>query len=84
MKITNLLKKLPIDLGQAEMKEKSKGKVIGFSYIPDGSGKNALDIGCRDGYWSKKIQQKGYLVESIDIEPHYELAKKLDEGKTKP
>lgn len=67
----SFLKRLPIDVGQAERKHDSAGKVIAFTYVTDGSGKRALDIGCRDGYWSERLKAKGYTVDSLDIEPHY-------------
>ncbi|MEK7567327.1 MAG: class I SAM-dependent methyltransferase [Patescibacteria group bacterium] len=72
--LISLLKKLPIDVGQAEMKHTSAGKRIAFSFVEDGNGKAALDIGCRDGYWSEKLKEKGYQVKSLDIEPRYDNA----------
>lgn len=85
MDILNILKKLPIDLGQAELKHKTKGKLLGFSYIKKALQNNAaLDIGCRDGYWSKRLLAKGYNVKSIDIEPHYRPAKQVDINKGLP
>lgn len=74
MGLVSLLKKLPIDVGQAEFKHDSAGKRIAFSHVPPGNGKHAIDIGCRDGYWSERIKEKGYAVVSLDIEPHYEGA----------
>ena len=62
---------MPIDVGQAEKKHDSAGKRIAASFVGDGAGKRALDIGCRDGYWSEKLKQRGYEVSSLDIEPHY-------------
>ena len=85
MKFLKLLKKLPIDLGQAELKYNTKGKLIAYSLIKKGnSKKNALDIGCRDGYWTKKIKKKNYKVKSIDLEPHYKYAKKIDVDQNLP
>lgn len=84
MGMIKLLKKLPIDLAQAEMKEKTKGKLIAYSYVPQSNYNHALDIGCRDGYWTKKLIQKGYTVEPIDIEPHYPGAKKADANEKLP
>jgi len=78
VKILNSLKKLPIDLGQAEKKEKTKGKCIAFSFVPNVEKGKALDVGCRDGYWSEKLINKGYEVESIDVVPRYSTAKKID------
>ena len=76
MNIISLLKKLPIDVGQAERKHDSAGKVIAFSFVEDGRGKRALDIGCRDGYWSERLKGKGYVVSALDLEPQYESALK--------
>jgi 2-polyprenyl-3-methyl-5-hydroxy-6-metoxy-1,4-benzoquinol methylase len=65
------LKKLPLDLGQYELRYTTKGKRIAFDLVEPGAGKKALDVGCRDGYWSEKLKAKGYAVTAIDIEPHY-------------
>lgn len=75
MNLISLLKKLPVDLGQAEYKHKAAEKMIALSLIPkNGSGKVALDVGCRDGYWSEKLKEFGYKVISIDIDPKYSEA----------
>lgn len=74
MNIISLLKKLPIDVGQAEMKHGSAGKLIAFSFVNEGDGKFALDIGCRDGYWSERLKKRGYKVSSFDLEPNYDSA----------
>jgi len=72
MSFIKLFSKLPIDLGQGEYKHKTKGKLIAFSHIPNPDiGATALDVGCGDGYWSKRIQQIGYNVSSIDQERTY-------------
>jgi|SRR3989338_1055273 len=76
MSITSLLKKLPIDVGQAERKHDSAGKLIAFSFVEDGMEKQALDIGCRDGYWTEKLKKKGYTVSALDLEPQYSSALK--------
>lgn len=65
------LKKLPLDFGQYEVRYTTKGKQIAFSFAGDGHGKTALDVGCRDGYWSEKLKARGYDVTSIDIETSY-------------
>lgn len=71
MSLISFLKRLPVDIGQAERKHDSAGKLIAFSLVPDGMGKGALDIGCRDGYWSERLKAKGYRVSSLDIAPRY-------------
>jgi 2-polyprenyl-3-methyl-5-hydroxy-6-metoxy-1,4-benzoquinol methylase len=74
MSIISLLKKLPLDVGQAERKHDTAGKMIAFSFVEEGRGKRALDIGCRDGYWAEQLKKKGYAVSAIDLEPKYESA----------
>lgn len=74
-KIINFLKKIPIDLGQGNLRFTTKGKLIAEALIPatDVSlGKKGLDIGCREGFQSEKLKSIGYDVTSIDIEKCYE------------
>ncbi len=80
--LISFLKKLPIDVGQAERKHDSAGKQIAFSYIESGNDNRALDMGCRDGYWSERLKEKGYEVSSLDLDPKYEsaIAHNLEEG----
>lgn len=78
MSLISLLKKVPIDVGQAEFKHNSAGKKIAFSFVAYGAGKRAVDIGCRDGYWSERLKENGYEVSSLDIEPHYATARQHD------
>jgi SAM-dependent methyltransferase len=68
-RIVKVLKKVPIDLGQYELRYSTKGKQIAFGLVGDGTGKKALDLGCRDGYWSEKLAGKGYEVISVDLVP---------------
>lgn len=68
-RIVRTLKKLPLDFGQYELRYSTKGKLIAYSLTGSGHGKRALDVGCRDGYWSEKLKQKGYEVLSCDIDP---------------
>lgn len=87
-KLISILKKLPFDVGQAEKKHETAGKRIAFSFVPlvrrslgeggNGTGKTAADVGCRDGYWSERLKERGYVVQSLDIEPHYPGALKHD------
>lgn len=86
-KIIKLLKKLPIDIGQAEKKHCSAGKRIACSFVPKVEkrlNKTALDVGCRDGYWTIWLNNQGYKVTSLDIEPHYKNAIKHDVNKGLP
>lgn len=82
--VVRLLKKLPIDLGQYECRYTTKGKQIAFSLIDAGAGKKALDVGCRDGYWSEKLKSRGYEVVSCDLEPHYPGAVTLNANQRLP
>ncbi|MBU0959190.1 MAG: class I SAM-dependent methyltransferase, partial [Nanoarchaeota archaeon] len=84
MDFLNFLKKIPIDVGQANMRDTTMGKRIGFESIPFGEGKEALDVGCREGTWSERLKKKGYKVTSIDVEPHYKPAKVVDANKKLP
>ncbi len=70
-KVVRQLKKVPFDLGQFEVRYRTKGKLIAFDMVPDGHGRKALDLGCRDGYWSEKLKRKGYAVTSVDLDPQY-------------
>lgn len=65
------LKKIPIDFGQYEVRYTTKGKLIALDLVRNGTGKKALDLGCRDGFWSEKLIGKGYNVTSVDLEPCY-------------
>ena len=84
MNIISLLKKLPIDVGQAKRRHDSAGKLIAFSFVKNVLNKKALDIGCRDGYWSDQLKTRGYTVSSLDLEPNYEFALKYDIEKGLP
>lgn len=69
MSFISYLKKLPVDLGQAEKKHNTAAKNISFNFINSTNNKKALDIGSRDGYWSEKLTNKGFEVISVDINP---------------
>ena len=68
--LVRLLKKLPIDLGQADNKHTTKGKQIALELVGDATG-DVLDVGCRDGYFSQLFERKGCRLTSIDIERSY-------------
>ncbi len=69
--LIKILKKIPVDFGQYEVRRTTKGKQIAFSLLGEGAGKAALDVGCRDGFWSEKLKARGYAVTSIDLETNY-------------
>ncbi len=66
-----LLKRIPIDIGQECMNEKTKGKEIAFNLVTTVRNKTALDVGCRKGIQTKRLIERGYEVTSIDIEKEY-------------
>lgn len=68
MGLLDSLKRLPIDLGQGNMRKTTKGKLIALSLIHGGDGKTALDAGCREGDQTSFLRKKGYRVTPIDIE----------------
>ncbi len=82
MSLLGLLKKVPIDLGQGNLRFTTQGKVIAMALVGEGSNKTALDVGCREGYQSQWLKSKGYQVTSIDIEKNYDQCQlvNVDEG----
>lgn len=84
MDFLSVIKSLPIDIGQAEKKHSSAGKKIALSLVGKGNGRTALDVGCRDGYWSEVLKKRGYKVKALDIEPYYKGAIKHDVEKGLP
>lgn len=90
MKLIESLKKIPIDLGQGNLRRTTKGKLIALSYVnininktksskksnkTETKNRTALDVGCREGIQSKWLERKGYKVTSIDVEKVYEKCK---------
>lgn len=73
-----LLRKVPIDLGQRNVAEKTKGKQIALGLVPPGAGKRALDVGARAGTQTRWLQSRGYSVTSIDVEPVFPECLKVD------
>ncbi len=85
LNIVKFLKKIPIDFNQYELREKSKAKNIAFHLAEKGNKRGrALDIGCRDGFWSKKMEILGYKVISIDKVSSYDKYQKVDVDKKLP
>ena len=77
-RIVRTLKKFPLDFGQYELRYSTKGKLIAYSLIDSGLGRKALDVGCRDGYWSEELKRKGYEVVSCDLDPRCPCALVVD------
>lgn len=83
--IIQLLKSIPIDLGQGNLRNETKGKLIALSHVPtDGQGRTLLDIGCREGFQSEEFKKLGYKVTSVDIENVYENCTVVDCNKKLP
>lgn len=79
------MKKLPLDLGQGNLRHTTKGKQIALNLIDrNGQGKTALDVGCRDGYFSEILKIYGYQVTSIDIEKTYPDCQIVDANRPLP
>ncbi len=75
----------PIDIGQAELRGSSKGRLIARSLVPEAHhGATALDVGCREGIQTRWLEAKGYTVTSIDIEKVYAKALVVDGDKPLP
>jgi len=66
--LIGLAKKVPIDLGQQTVSETTEGKQIALRLVPEGQGRTALDIGCREGKQTRWLRDRGYDVTSIDVE----------------
>lgn len=78
MNFLNALKKIPLDLGQGEMANKTKGKEIALELVGFGKGKTALDVGCGKGRQSEFLKEKGFRVISIDKEKKYKDCRLVD------
>lgn len=79
MKIVSMLKRLPIDVGQGTLRQTTKGKLIAMAEVPDAvPGAKALDVGCREGIQTRWLEARGYDVTSIDKEPMYAPALRVD------
>ena len=72
-----LVKKLPIDLAQAELNETTKGKMIALDLVPvvaknEHGKRTALDVGCRAGNQTRWLEECGYDVTSVDFEKTFD------------
>lgn len=80
----DLLKKIPIDLAQGSVAETTEGKQIAIRLLPDGKGRKALDLGCREGKQTRLLRSRGYEVVSIDVEKVFEDAQVIDANQPLP
>jgi 2-polyprenyl-3-methyl-5-hydroxy-6-metoxy-1,4-benzoquinol methylase len=78
LKLIDLAKRLPVDLGQGNLRTTTKGKLIALDLVPDGTDRRALDVGCREGDQTRWLEARGYEVTSIDIEPAFEGCQMVD------
>lgn len=69
--IVDLLKRIPIDLGQGAVAETTEGKQIALRLVPPGHGRTALDLGARDGHQTRWLQARGYTVTPADVAPQF-------------
>ncbi len=76
--LINLLKKIPIDLGQGAVAETTEGKQIALRLVPDGHGRTALDLGARAGHQTRWLESRGYTVTSVDVEPLFDGCMAID------
>lgn len=65
-KALDFIKRLPIDLGQGWYRHTTKAKITAFQIAGSGKGRKALDLGCGDGYWSRRLQKANWVVTSAD------------------
>src|SRR3989344_7758353 len=69
MALVDIVKRLPIDVGQARLKHRTAGKRIALALVGEGNGAiPLLDLGCRDGYYSKLFKSRGFKVTSVDLD----------------
>ncbi|MDR7519551.1 MAG: class I SAM-dependent methyltransferase [Armatimonadota bacterium] len=74
-----------MDFGQSQLKHRTEGKRIALRHIPQASpGMRALDVGCRNGYFSEILTRRGYTVHAIDIKPDYPSAEIVDANQPLP
>ena len=80
-----LAKRLPIDVGQRTSRFVTQGKVIARDLVPPAAvGARALDVGCRDGEQTRWLERAGYAVTSIDVEPAFSAAERVDANRPLP
>lgn len=85
MGLINLLKRIPIDLGQGAVAEHTEGKQIALRLVPPGGpGRTALDMGCREGHQTRWLEGRGYAVTSIDVDKLFDAAQVVDANEPLP
>ncbi|MCK4462867.1 MAG: class I SAM-dependent methyltransferase [Candidatus Omnitrophica bacterium] len=84
MTVLEYLKKIPVDLGQGHVRNRTFGKKIAMSLIPNRLDKKALDVGCSRGRQSVLLEKKGYEVTSVDIKKEYHKCRRVDVNERLP
>jgi SAM-dependent methyltransferase len=85
IRVLELIKRLPVDLGQSWYRHTTKAKLIAFSFVGEGGRRKALDLGCGDGFWSEKLRAQGWDVTSADrSNKRYPRAQIVDAEKPLP
>jgi SAM-dependent methyltransferase len=77
-RLIDVLKRVPLDLGQGALAERTQGKKIALSLVPSGTGRRALDVGARAGQQTRWLSDRGYDVTSIDLEPRFQGCQCVD------
>lgn len=80
----DILKKIPIDLGQGAVADITEGKQIALRLVREGVGKRALDVGCRRGKQTIWLRSKGYAVTSIDVVSEFPGCQVVDANQPLP
>lgn len=82
--IDTLRRVVPLDLGQRDVAERTKGKQIALSLVPAGGGRRALDVGAREGHQTEWLRGRGYEVTPVDVESLFQGCLTLDANERLP
>jgi SAM-dependent methyltransferase len=82
--LIDLLKKVPIDLGQGSVADRTEGKRIAKRLTPEGVNRHALDLGARYGAQTQWLREQGYEVTSVDVDPRFVGCDRLDANAVLP
>ncbi len=77
-RILEMLKSVPLDLGQGNLREVTMGKKIALALVPEGTDRRALDVGAREGSQTRWLESLGYDVQPIDVAPVFEGCDRVD------
>jgi SAM-dependent methyltransferase len=71
MGLFSFFKKFPLDLGQKELRYRTRSSRLAVELCGNGYGGRLLDLGCASGFWSEKLKQREWVVSSVDIRTEY-------------